>query len=199
MLVREGQRQEGASTIEDSPGDCIENVDCIINRRVVHSHGSLYLQDTQSILQFLTFSSLVFLSSQNEDYSLVIDYRAIGVHAICHSPDIYKHHCIYCQVSDPANPYEGSIDFSPGIFLNEDMMVEEEADSRVEEVFFAPNDPDQSMSLFQGASIQVTFLFEQISTHQAETSSDVSDNDDFFLNDGALAFDRDVEALFRGA
>lgn len=46
MLVREGQRQEGASTIEDSPGDCIENVDCIINRRVVHSHGSLYLQDT---------------------------------------------------------------------------------------------------------------------------------------------------------
>lgn len=46
MLVREGQRQEGASMIEDSPGECIENVDCIINRRAVHSHGSLYLQDT---------------------------------------------------------------------------------------------------------------------------------------------------------
>lgn len=29
-------------------------------------------------------------------------------------------------------------------------MVEEEADSRVEEVFFAPNDADQSMSLFLG-------------------------------------------------
>ena len=46
---------------------------------------------------------------------------------------------------------------------------------------------------------QVPFLFEQISTHQAETSSDVSDDDDFFLNDGELAFDRDIDALFRGA
>ena len=29
-------------------------------------------------------------------------------------------------------------------------MVEEEVDSRVEEVFFAPNDPDQSMPLLLG-------------------------------------------------
>lgn len=94
--------------------------------------------------QFFTLSSLVFLSSLNEDYSLVIDYRAIGVHAICHSPEIYKHQCIYCQVSDPNSAYEGSVDFSPGIFLNEDMLVEEEDDFKVEEVFFAPNDSDQS-------------------------------------------------------
>ena len=36
------------------------------------------------------------------------------------------------------------MDFSPSMFSSEEMLVEEEEDFKVEEVLFAPNDPDQS-------------------------------------------------------
>ena len=49
MFVREGRREEGISFIENNPGECIENIDCIVNRRNVHSHGSLYLLELQVV------------------------------------------------------------------------------------------------------------------------------------------------------
>ena len=42
-------------------------------------------------------------------------------------------------------------------------------------------------------------LFDQISAHQMATSNESSDDEDFFLQNGELAFDRDVEELFRRA
>lgn len=102
------------------------------------------------------FRKLVFLSSPAEDFSLVIDYRAIGVHAICHSPDIYKHQCIYCQVSDPTAETEWPPYTSPGCVSDEIQMEEvgaspaEVAQAQnpcIEEVLFSPKDASQSRSV----------------------------------------------------
>ena len=96
---------------------------------------------------------MVFLSSPAEDFSLVIDYRAIGVHAICHSPDIYKHQCIYCQVSDPTAETEWSLYTSPGRTSDEIQMEEVDASPAevaqaqnpcIEEVLSSPRDVSQS-------------------------------------------------------
>lgn len=89
----------------------------------------------------MTFSSIVFVSSLQEDYFLYVDYRAIGVHAICHSPEIYKQHCIYCQVSDPHDTVKATIDFSPSMSVSEYLMEEEPLS--VEEIFFSPNNSEQ--------------------------------------------------------
>ena len=83
---------------------------------------------------------MLFISQPCEDYSISIDYNAIGVHAICRSSDIYQNACVYCQVSEldgdngyyicqsPEIPYEGDDYFTN---TNEEFV---EGDYTIEEV-----------------------------------------------------------------
>ena len=82
--------------------------------------------------------SLVYVSSEFEDYSLIVDYQALGVHAICHSTDIYKQPCVYCQLSDPEQDQYDAIEQSPGFGL-EDWSMEEEASDVPSESICCPN------------------------------------------------------------
>lgn len=90
--------------------------------------------------------SLVFISSPYEDYSIIIDFEAIGVHAICHSSDIYVHACVYCQVSDTNDDSSYFICHSPGSLCEGEDYVSlsdggELPDStHIEEVLFSPED-----------------------------------------------------------
>ena len=79
------------------------------------------------------------------------------MHAICHSPDIYKHQCIYCQVSDPTAETEWSLYTSPGCTSDEIQMEEVDASPAevaqaqnpcIEEVLFSPKDASQIQPLF---------------------------------------------------
>ena len=83
--------------------------------------------------------TLCFISSVEEDYSLLIDYSAIGVHAVCHSTDVYEQPCIYCQVAsemDEGDPLHLDNYMSPA----EEVSV---ACGSVEEIFFSPRDLSQ--------------------------------------------------------
>ena len=42
---------------------------------------------------------MVFIANEQTDYSLVIEYPIIGVHAVSRENDIWKRPCIYCQIS----------------------------------------------------------------------------------------------------
>ena len=48
-------------------------------------------------------SHMVFVSGQQEDYSIIIEYQSIGVHAVTHEPVIWNRPCIYCQISQPGD------------------------------------------------------------------------------------------------
>lgn len=80
---------------------------------------------------------MVFIGAQNDDYALVIDCKAIGVHAICHSTDIYKRPCIYCQLSDPNQEQWGEI-----AFASEDDFTVEDSIASLSEVLFSPDNED---------------------------------------------------------
>lgn len=88
----------------------------------------------------------VFISSESEDYSLIVDGKAIGVHAVCRSPEIYIRPCVYCQLSDPRYDDVGRIEYSPGCEIEEESMECEESvseDDFIEEVLFSPHDDSQ--------------------------------------------------------
>lgn len=89
-------------------------------------------------LVYLLHSRLVvFIGAENDDYALVIDCKAIGVHAICHSTDIYKRPCIYCQLSDPNQEQWGEV-----AFASEDDFTVEDSTASLSEVLFSPDNED---------------------------------------------------------
>lgn len=54
-----------------------------------------------------TCSYVVFIANEQTDYSLVIEYPIIGVHAVSRENDIWKRPCIYCQISSEDDGEEG--------------------------------------------------------------------------------------------
>ncbi|KAK8793585.1 hypothetical protein WA171_002719 [Blastocystis sp. BT1] len=178
-LVIEGRRNEGAEKLDEEPVFVVQQLDCIINRSIVHSSGSLYLTSEYGI----------FLSSPEEDYSLVIDYKAIGVHAVCHSADIYKRPCVYCQLSDPEEDEFDCATYSPGF----DIESEEDNDacecihpnSGVYEVLFSPDD-----------DTILNPLFDSLSHLQTDCQSP---EEDLFDIDRDIAFDCNMAQLFEQA
>ena len=46
---------------------------------------------------------MVFVSGEQEDYSIILEYQSIAVHAVTHEPTIWKRPCIYCQISQPGD------------------------------------------------------------------------------------------------
>ena len=83
-------------------------------------------------------SNLVYVAPQEEDYCLVVDYPAIGVHAVCQEDTLWKRPCIYCQICDPTD--EGTEDMSVvcrdeafEAFDQEDNAEEEVEEEEVEE------------------------------------------------------------------
>ena len=95
-------------------------------------------------------SNIVFLSNPQDDHSLVFAYTVLGVHAVCHEPDIFKRPCIYCQISEPSEE-DGCQEVMFGdpnadIEDNGD-EEEEEEDTGVFEILFSPE--DESVSRFE--------------------------------------------------
>lgn len=152
MLIKEGNRLHGVSFIKDD-GDCsFSTIDCIVNRSVVHRAGTLFFTNKYYYVFIMKDRSMVFISSPNEDYSIIIDYEAIGVHAICHSSDIYVHACVYCQVSDTNDDSSYFICHSPGSLCEgEDYLCQSDEgelpnSAHIEEVLFSPEDASLSNS-----------------------------------------------------
>ena len=101
-------------------------------------------------------SYVVYIANEQTDYSLVIEYTRIGVHAVSHENDIWKRPCIYCQISSENDGEEGcgfDIGFGDTTFDNvetneEEMHVEEDEEEAQEEeavdgvfeVLFSPLD-----------------------------------------------------------
>ena len=75
----------------------------------------------------------MFIGGESDDYALVIDCKAIGVHAICHSTEIYKRPCIYCQLSDPSQDQWRDV-----AFASEDDFSVEDSTASLPEVLFSP-------------------------------------------------------------
>ena len=103
-------------------------------------------------------SNLVYVAPQEEDYCLVVDYPAIGVHAVCQEDTLWKRPCIYCQICDPSD--EGTEDV--GVVCGdeafeafdqednaEEEVEEEEDDGSIFEILFSPLDSGKS-NLFDG-------------------------------------------------
>ena len=95
-------------------------------------------------------SNIVFLSNPKDDHSLVFEYTVLGVHAVCHEPDIFKRPCIYCQISEPSEEdgYQEVMFGDPNADIedNEDEEEEEEEDTGVFEILFSPE--NESVSKF---------------------------------------------------
>ena len=104
-------------------------------------------------------SNLIYVAPQEEDYCLVVDYPAIGVHAVCQEDTLWKRPCIYCQICDPSD--EGTEDV--GVVCGdeafeafdqadnaEEEVEEEEDDGSIFEILFSPLDSGKSI-LFDGA------------------------------------------------
>ena len=144
---------------------------------------------------------MLFISQPCEDYSISIDYDAIGVHAICRSSDIYQNACVYCQVSEldgdngyyicqsPEIPCEGDDIYTN---TNEEFV---EGDYPIEEVLFSPEDPSLSIC-FHFVFQLVETLFDRISLYQSLYSEGEDADDDILQSGGEVAFDCNVEALF---
>lgn len=97
-------------------------------------------------VRFLIFtcSYVVYIANGQTDYSLVIEYPRIGVHAVSRENDIWKRPCIYCQISSEDDGEEGcgfDIGFGDTAFENgengeehEEGDIEEEEEEEEKEV-----------------------------------------------------------------
>lgn len=84
----------------------------------------------------MTASYVVYVADEQTDYSLVIEYPRIGVHAVSRENDIWKRPCIYCQISSEDDGEEGygfDIGFGDTAFENEENEGEECEEDDVEE------------------------------------------------------------------
>ena len=159
-------------------------------------------QNRTSIPSNSSSSHAVFISSESDNYSLIIDGKAIGVHAICRSPDIYARPCVYCQLSDPQQDTWNQIGYSPGCELEGEIEDCDELDSNcsmIDEVLFSPIDENQCIpfSIIFLDSV-VYSLFEVLSDIQVEERGITSnmEEEDFFEAGGEIAFECNVDQLF---
>lgn len=70
-------------------------------------------------------SHLVFVSGDEEDYSIILEYQSIGVHAVTHETTIWDRPCIYCQISQSDEECDCSFDIMYGETSLEEMDDEE--------------------------------------------------------------------------
>ena len=104
---------------------------------------------------------MVFVSGEQEDYSIILEYQSIGVHAVTHEPTIWNRPCIYCQISQPADEEDegfgimcGDTEFETmeteeGEEMEEDENEEDENEEEdcVFEILFSPIHSEKSISL----------------------------------------------------
>ena len=108
---------------------------------------------------------MVFVSGEQEDYSIILEYQSIGVHAVTHEPTIWNRPCIYCQISQPGDEEDegfgimcGNTEFETmetmetmeteeGEEMEEDENEEEEEEEEcVFEVLLSPIHSEKSIS-----------------------------------------------------
>ena len=96
---------------------------------------------------------MVFVSGEQEDYSIILEYQSIGVHAVTHEPTIWNRPCIYCQISQPGNEEDegfgimcGDTEFET-METEEGEEMEEEEEDCVFEILFSPIHSEKSISL----------------------------------------------------
>lgn len=95
-------------------------------------------------------SFLVFVSGNEEDYSIILDYQSIGVHAVTHESIIWNRPCIYCQISQTDDECDGGFDIICGETSLDNMESEEgeevdEEDTSVFELLISPIDITKSI------------------------------------------------------
>ena len=99
---------------------------------------------------------MVFVSGEQEDYSIILEYQSIGIHAVTHEPTIWNRPCIYCQISQPGNEEDEGFGIMCGDTEFETMETEEEAEMEedeneeedyVFEILFSPIHSEKSISL----------------------------------------------------
>ena len=99
---------------------------------------------------------MVFVSGEQEDYSIILEYQSIGVHAVTHEPTIWNRPCIYCQISQPDDEEDegfgimcGDTEFETKETEEGEEMGEEENEGEdcVFEILFSPIHSEKSISL----------------------------------------------------
>ncbi|KAK8825621.1 hypothetical protein WA577_000794 [Blastocystis sp. JDR] len=150
MSVTESTRETGLDLVKNDLLYTFDGVECMVNQAQSHSAGTLYL----------TKDNLVFVAPEGEDYSLAIEYPAIGVHAVCQEDTLWKRPCIYCQICDPQAEDSGEVNvicgdpsfdaFDQGEEVEEE--EEEEDDGSIFEVLFSPLETEKIDSVFDGIS-----------------------------------------------
>lgn len=100
----------------------------------------------------LNRSNVVYVSGPQDDKAIIFEYPALGVHAVCHEPEVFERPCIYCQISDPCDDdgEQGVMFGDPEMEMNDDEPCEvgeeeeEEEESDVFEILFSPKDSANS-------------------------------------------------------
>ena len=191
MSIFELSRSEGLQYAKKDPVFQQDNVDCLINQKRSYSAGTLYL----------TEEYVIFVPSEESDYSLVIEYPRIGIHAVSHENTLWKRPCIYCQIS--GDDEEEAMGFEMGFGdTSVDLMdmegeegeeeVEEEVDdSQIFEVLFSPADQNA-----------IDPIFENLSRLQLAHPDPVKEEEDdgmFMTADGLMRVEDHVCNLFEKA
>ncbi|KAK8819207.1 hypothetical protein WA538_001780 [Blastocystis sp. DL] len=192
MSVVECSRQEGLDSVTEKPLYQLDHVDCLLNKTRVFLDGSLYL----------TQNNVIYVSGPEDDKSIIFEYPALGVHAVCHEPEVFERPCIYCQISDPCidDEEQGVMFGDPEMEMNdeepcevgeeeEEEVGEEESD--VFEILFSPKDP-----------AFIDPLFDQISQIQLLHPEPAKDDDDdgmFMTANGLVRVEDHMADLFEKA
>lgn len=84
---------------------------------------------------------LAFVSNESTDFGLSIDYRNIGIQAVCQDKTIYSKPCMYCQIYPEVN--ESDEKMSEDLSQNDGSSDEEDSEHdlifQYFEILFAPS------------------------------------------------------------
>ncbi len=154
-------------------------------------------------------SNLVFVAPEGEDYSLAIEYPAIGVHAVCQEDTLWKRPCIYCQICDPQAEDSGEVNvicgdpsfdaFDQGEEVEEG--EEEEDDGSIFEVLFSPLETEKSRCN-PTVLLLVDSVFDGISRLQVMHPDPVKEEEEdnmFMTANGLVSVEDHICSLFEKA
>ena len=206
MSVTESTRETGLDLSKDNLLYTFDEVECMVNQAKSHSAGTLYLTKELSNFHTLNHSNLVFVAPEGEDYSLAVEYPAIGVHAVCQEDTLWKRPCIYCQICDPQAEDSGEVNvicgdpsfdaFEQGEEVEEE--EEEEDDGSIFEILFSPLDAAKStFSLV--IQLLVDAVFDGISRLQVMHPDPVKEEEEdnmFMTANGLVSVEDHVCNLF---
>ena len=94
---------------------------------------ALFNQGVRRWYVYISRSYLLFVSGPEEDYSIILEYKSIGVHAVTHETIIWNRPCIYCQISQVGDEDDQGFDIMYGNTEMDEMPDEEEEEEEDKE------------------------------------------------------------------